>query len=242
MKKYLVLYFDAVMQAWGGEESVKFKKTSSFPTKSAVAGIIMRAMGSKEQLILDKINNMRLFSLNIGLHKNFTRNIDYQIIGANKFNRLVKDSDSKKNNSKGKLDKEISYREYLQNTICISILESDDHEFLLDIYKSLKSPQKILCLGRYKCLPSSPIFHGDGLFEDLSVIHESLINRINLEKQIKINGDYMVRGQIDCYGLGDYYIKDIAINREKREYLYRQVNEIYCPLNKIKLEIEKNSF
>ena len=147
----LLLRLAAPLQSWGGESRYETRLTRLEPTKSAVIGLLASALGrNRDDDILD------LTTLRFGVR-------------SDQVGRIVRDFHTASVWKAGKKDTTtVTNRMYLQDSVFVAGLESDDGAFLQVLADALAAPAHTLYLGRRSCVLSFPWILGveTGSLED----------------------------------------------------------------------------
>lgn len=153
MKKFLILQLEGVTQSWGTETLEDFRPTSSYPTQSAILGLLGACLGIERKEIQQKTD--------------LANSIDTAILAVQKkqkrFDR-IEDFHTVLNATKvdGSVNKHavLSTREYLcDSSFLVAIEQTPSAVFSLEkIVAAVKRPYYTPFLGRRSCPPSKPIF------------------------------------------------------------------------------------
>ena len=157
----LSFYLDAPMQSWGASSKYQYRETNSFPTKSAIIGIIAAAMGidkhaADESTKLVPLTDLLLTVVKIG--KSSTRLTDFHTIGGgyDKATSLREKMSIPQKASGAPFGTVITRRSYLTDAAFIAILEGDNTT-LDQVRSALLNPKWGVWLGRKNCLPATPL-------------------------------------------------------------------------------------
>jgi len=170
----LAFYIDAPMQSWGASSKFTYRETSSFPTKSALVGLIAGALGidkhlSNESALLQPIANLKLTVVRLQKAKTGSSRLsDFHTVGAGYTPINGRDNCSwqammcnhkasggvKKTN--GSPDGVITHRSYLTDARFAALLEGEEN-VLQRIQSALLDPVWGVWFGRKTCLPASPL-------------------------------------------------------------------------------------
>jgi len=191
---YITLYFDSgIAQSYGFNSYISVRDTSHTPTFSMFSGLIRRASGvfkristtlhSKENALIEKINKGKFCSISFVKTRIIT---DFQTIGTNYTTDKIYAADG--------TDKTgttvITYKQYLNDVKTACIYYHEDENFLEEIKNCLQHPKHPLCIGRFNCLPTSPIFNG--LHNSVKESFDSLIGRVNTGFQ-RVDDDTLIK-------------------------------------------------
>ncbi|MGM0439659.1 MAG: type I-E CRISPR-associated protein Cas5/CasD [Chlamydiota bacterium] len=179
---YLVLWFEAPLQSWGADSKFGRRDTLSFPTKSAVIGLLCCALGKggeqKDLLASFSSMDMRVVSYRKTDHRGnkYSKEPlleDFQMVGSGYNDRdpwqtllIPKKSDGGKAVGGGS---KMTYRYYLQDAV-FAVLLQVPKDLSEDLVQALANPAWELYLGRKTCVPSEIVFQG--LFDSLEEAHE----------------------------------------------------------------------
>ncbi len=178
--KYLVLYLDAPMQAWGADSRFDRRNTWNFPTKSGVIGMLAAAMGidRKDQAGLREIANlaMRVVALSRA-----TAITDYQTIGGGYDSKVAPDSIPRRATGKSGKDAVVSPREYLVNGK-FGVFIKGPADIMKKCADALDNPVWGIWLGRKACVPAEKVCLGvfdnfSSAFEQLRRVYKMLYSR-----------------------------------------------------------------
>lgn len=135
----LLLRLSAPLQAWGCECKFETRRTCREPTKSAVIGLLVAALGrSRDQCVAD-LNQLR-FGVRVDREGSLLH--DYHTVRPDEKNAYV------------------THRYYLSDAIFLAGLEHPDAVWLAQLKKALLAPAFPLYLGRRSCPPTLPLVLG----------------------------------------------------------------------------------
>jgi len=159
----LAFYLDAPMQSWGASSKYQYRETESFPTKSAIIGLVAAALGvdkhdSGEAEKIAPLTALRLTAVKLEKIHNTSRLMDFHTVGGGyDKSASIRDKMSiPKKASGAPFGTVITRRSYLTDSSFAAILEGDN-DILLDIQKALKNPVWGVWFGRKTCLPATPL-------------------------------------------------------------------------------------
>lgn len=170
----LAFYIDAPMQSWGAASKFTYRETNSFPTKSALIGLIAGALGidkhqASEAALLQPIADLKLTTVRlVKPERSPSRMNDFHTVGAGYTPINGRDNSSwqammcnhkasggvKKTN--GSPDGVITHRSYLTDARFVALWEGDQAT-LLQVQSALLDPVWGIWFGRKTCLPASPL-------------------------------------------------------------------------------------
>lgn len=173
MSRFLLLWAEAPLQAWGTDSKFYRRDTVAFPTKSGVLGILLAGSGLKgaQTELLQEMALLRQTVVAYRPHVDGPNLLqDFQMVGSgyddnDAWERLCvpKTSEGKKAVGGGT---KLTYRYYLVNSkfaIIVEIPEAMEVPFT----EGLLHPVYDLYLGRKCCIPTESIFQG--AFESMEV-------------------------------------------------------------------------
>ena len=182
-KKYILLWIEAPLQAWGADSKFGRRDTLPFPTKSGVLGLVLCAMGASgtQNELLAKLSAGSLQIVSYARSKpgkdGQTRVKgdkepllrDFHMVGSGYDDKdiwqkllIPKTSEGKQAVGGGS---KMTYRYYLQDACFAAVLEvsADLNDSISD---ALQNPVYDLYFGRKNCMPAERIFQGS--FESIA--------------------------------------------------------------------------
>lgn len=169
MTRYVLMWLEGPLQSWGADSRFNRRETLPFPSKSAVFGIILAALGARgdQRVWLSKNAHGDFLTL---AYTNETKEgeavhqlRDFQMVGSGydvddawQREMIPKTSDRKTAVGGGT---KMTYRYYLQNA-CFAVLVALDDEVAVSVADALSSPIYTISLGRKCCAPSEFIYQG----------------------------------------------------------------------------------
>lgn len=160
----LAIYLDAPMQSWGASSKYQYRETGSFPTKSALIGILAAASGIDKHLPgeTDKLAPLAALRLTVAkIPKRGTaisRLMDFHTVGGGydkKASQREKMSIPQKA-SGAPFGTVITRRSYLTDAAFIAIFEGS-LQVLEKTRDTLLDPVWGIWFGRKTCLPATPL-------------------------------------------------------------------------------------
>lgn len=174
MTKYLALWLEGPLQSWGIDSKFYNRSTELFPSRSAILGIILSAMGKggEQTKLLSSFQGLSqtVFAYYHSKNKSPVRLRDFHMVGSgyndkDKWENLMipKRSDGTKSSTAQKL----TYRYYLQD-MAFGVAFQLPTEITLqeEIISALKHPVWDVSLGRRNCPPTEFVFQGEFDIED----------------------------------------------------------------------------
>jgi len=159
----LAFYIDAPLQSWGASSKYQFRETNSFPTKSAIVGLIAAALGidkyaPDEATLIAPIAALRLTVVKIEKTDPATRLTDFHTIGGgyDKKASLREKMSIPQKASGAPFGTVITRRSYLTDAAFAAILEGDPTT-LDQINHALLNPVWGVWFGRKTCLRATPL-------------------------------------------------------------------------------------
>jgi CRISPR system Cascade subunit CasD len=187
--KYMTLWLEAPLQAWGFDSKFDLRATLDFPTKSGVLGLLLAASGDSgpQPELLARLAEASLLA--IAYLPTDTGNVpqlrDYHMVGngydeKNKWQSLLIPRKADGTKAVGGGAKR-TYRFYLQNHFFAVVLGLPD-DLAEKFAGALQAPTYDLFLGRKCCVPTDIIFRG---LRDSQPQAIELANQIAEEKSLK---------------------------------------------------------
>jgi CRISPR system Cascade subunit CasD len=174
---YLLLWFEAPLQAWGADSKFGRRDTLPFPTKSGVLGLALCAMGAsgpQEELLArlcgGSLNCASYVHSKPGSDAQTPEKInsepllrDFQMVGSgyddrDAWKRLLIPKTSEGKAAVGGGSK-MTYRYYLQDARFALVWEVPD-DMAEVVVNAFQNPVYDLYFGRKNCVPSARIFEG----------------------------------------------------------------------------------
>lgn len=165
--KYLTLWLEAPLQAWGYDSKFDLRATFEFPTKSGVLGLLMAASGDSgaQEELLARLADSSLLAIAY-LPNNTEKESqlrDYHMVGngydeKDQWQSLLIPRKSDGTKAVGGGAKR-TYRFYLQNHFFAVVIGLPD-DLAEKFAAALQKPVFDLFLGRKCCVPSDIIFRG----------------------------------------------------------------------------------
>ncbi|MDO9567369.1 MAG: type I-E CRISPR-associated protein Cas5/CasD [Candidatus Desulfaltia sp.] len=176
-KKYILLWIEAPLQAWGADSKFGRRDTLPFPTKSGVLGLVLCAMGAsgsqKDLLAKLSMGKLEIVSYVRSKHSKDGQNRDkvtkepllrdFHMVGSGYNNKDVWQKLLIPKTSEGKPavggGSKMTYRYYLQDARFAAVLEVPAN-MDVTISDALQNPVYDLYFGRKSCVPTERIFQG----------------------------------------------------------------------------------
>ena len=176
-KKYILLWIEAPLQAWGADSKFGRRDTLPFPSKSGILGLVLCAMGASGPQN-DLLAKLSLETLQIASYVRSklskdgqTRDKvskepllrDFHMVGSGYDDKDIWQKLLIPKTSEGKPavggGTKMTYRYYLQDARFAAVLEvtADMADIISD---ALKNPVYDLYFGRKNCVPTERIFQG----------------------------------------------------------------------------------
>lgn len=135
--KTVLLKLSGPMQSWGTSSHFVTRNTDYYPSKSAVIGIIAASFGYRRDED-EKIKKLNDLDFAVRVDQVGVLRQDYQI--ASKYNEdwIIKDT-------------YLTYRYYLEDSVFIVALSSEDEKWMDEIIYALKHPYFQQFMGRRSC-------------------------------------------------------------------------------------------
>lgn len=203
--RYLLLWLEGPLQAWGHDSKFGVRDTLNFPTRSGVLGLICCARGAGGPEV-EWLAQMNALSMEVRAYARTNTNgqpllrepalCDFQMVGSGYDDSdpwqsllIPKTSEGKKAVGGGT---KMTYRYYLQDSVFAVVL-AVPHEQAESLANALQSPVWDLFLGRKNCVPTELIYQG--VFENA----ESAWQQANLlaESKQRVHSYSVVEGEQD---------------------------------------------
>ena len=177
--KYVSLWLEGPLQAWGHDSSFSRRETLPFPTKSGVLGMLLAAMGKggEQRELLRQLSP--LDHTVISFRKpvaDVPELLDFQMVGSG-YSRegwesyfIPRKRDSSFANTGGS---KMTYRYYLQDAV-FAVTAGIPLTIEDEVRSALECPVWPIFLGRRTCIPSKPVFRG--IFQTLEEAEESALS------------------------------------------------------------------
>ena len=228
--QFILLWFEAPLQAWGSDSKFGRRDTLEFPTKSGVLGLLLSALGAsgEQRDLLESLSELRqtiVSYISPGKSKEPLLR-DFQMVGAG-YNvdggdlwqdlLIPKKSDGSRPVGGGT---KMTYRYYLQDAkfaVILEVIQDRSTEFA----QSLINPVYDLFLGRKTCIPTDFIYRG--VFDTES---EALEFGNNLAKEKKLVPEFKVIDGESEEG-DSFTLNDVPVQfGEVKKYRDRRVTKI----------------
>lgn len=171
MSRYILLWLEGPLQAWGYDSLFGVRSTLDFPTKSGVLGMILAALGMsgpQEELLrtLSK-GEQTVFSFKKSNRVSASTMVDFHMVGNGydsndaweNLNIPKKRDGTKATGAGSSAGSKITYRHYLQDAVFAVVAEIPE-ELSSAVESAFSEPVWPLCLGRRCCVPSKLIYRG----------------------------------------------------------------------------------
>ncbi len=174
--RYLLLWLEGPLQAWGHDSKFGVRDTLNFPTRSGVSGLLCCARGAGGPEV-EWLKQMNALSMEVRAYARIDANgqpllrepalCDFQMVGSGYDDSdpwqsllIPKTSEGKKAVGGGT---KMTYRYYLQDSV-FAVVMAVPHEQSESLAEALQNPVWDLYLGRKNCVPTELIYQG--LFEN----------------------------------------------------------------------------
>lgn len=184
----LKMRLEGPMQSYGVRGKWDYRDTLSFPTKSAVVGMLGCAFGTPRE-------ELESISSKIKVH-----------IRINKVGRVGEDFQIRRNRESGnsKKDNSVLHKYFLQDASFTVYVEGED-SYIKDCYEALLNPVWVIFLGRKAYIPSKPLVTKNScVYTDIKDI-ESFIEEDSLTDRDIIKESYLHYYTEDVTGALEYY-------------------------------------
>jgi len=205
MHSYIILKLQGPMQSWGGHTYEDYRPSGTFPTRSAIIGLLAACLGIDRQNkkeILQLAESIEIAVRQDEMNLAIGRLVDFHTI------EKARKADGKENKNPI-----VSKREYLCDasfTLALRIISETSYS-LNSIIKALQKPVYTPFLGRRSCPITRPLF-------ETCVQADSFIQA--LRKIDPVNG--IIYSDVDEESNGQIQIRDIPLKRH-RQFATRRV-------------------
>ncbi|GAB6141244.1 type I-E CRISPR-associated protein Cas5/CasD [Methylosoma difficile] len=201
--RYLLLWLQAPLQAWGHDSKFGRRDTLNFPTKSGILGLVCCALGAggEQTELLAEFAPLKQTVLSFARNRNPNGKPektarepllrDFHMVGSGYDDSdpwqtllIPKTADGKKAVGGGT---KMTYRYYLQDAYFAVVLEVPDDQAEA-LAQALQQPVWDLCLGRKTCVPTDVIYRGT--FNDEA---EAETHALSIAKEKNLLLDFQVR-------------------------------------------------
>lgn len=159
----LAFYLDAPFQSWGASSKFQRRETGSFPTKSAVIGMLAAALGidkhsAGETEKITPLAELYFTAVKIDHNKSVTRMMDFHTIGGGyeKSSSQREKMSIPQKASGASFGTVITRRSYLTDARFVILLDGDLN-VLEKVKAALENPVWGVWFGRKNCLPATPL-------------------------------------------------------------------------------------
>jgi CRISPR system Cascade subunit CasD len=210
MANTLLLRLEGPLQAWGERSHWTIRDTAAEPTKSGIVGLLGCAQGMTADDDLQGLSR----SIRIGVRCDRPGTIftDFHTV---KDGVLLADGKLKK-------DPVISKRDYLSDASFLVAVQASP-EVINRLSQAVRQPVWPYYLGRKSCVPSKPVYEGEGDYPDLPTV---------LSAWPVQNPDWMKRSSSSLRAVVEVTPdqgvprKDEISSRSRRTFLLRYTHEI----------------
>lgn len=223
--RYILMWLEAPLQAWGFDSKFSRRDTLSFPTKSGILGLICCALGAggeqRELLGLMSPLKITVISFENNRYKGSPVKLqDFHMVGAgyepsDKFQRLM--LPKKSDGTLAANGTKLTYRYYLQGAVFAIVLEAPE-QVVEKFADALTNPVWDLYLGRKNCVPTDFIYRGIYENEDEAINHATEIaDEKTLKEKFRVVDGIHDNGEV-------ILLNDVPIQfGENKEYSQRYV-------------------
>jgi CRISPR system Cascade subunit CasD len=238
---YLLLWFEAPLQAWGADSKFGRRDTLAFPTKSGVLGLVCAALGAggPQQELLAEFAQLRQAAISYvrcqqkgdELVKQDREPLlrDFHMVGSGYDDKdpwasllIPKTSEGKKAVGGGT---KMTYRYYLQDAAFAVVLEVPGGR-AEEIAAALRNPAWDIYFGRKNCVPTDFVYRGT-FDQEAAALEQAEI--LAGEKQ-RSEDFRVVQGDVGEGGADEILtLNDVPVQfGDDKRYRDRQVSLIYA--------------
>jgi CRISPR system Cascade subunit CasD len=209
MANTLFLRLEGPLQAWGERARWSVRDTCTEPTKSGVVGLVGCALGLSADEDLVQLSR----SLKMGIR------CDRQGTFLTDFHTVIGGVLS----AEGKIKNEtmLSYRSYLSDASFLAAIQSTNEQISRLAY-AVQYPVWPYYLGRRACVPSKPIYEGEGDFPDL----QSALQEWPYKYSSKTHVGEPLRAVIEARPGEGIQRHDELLSNKRRTFLPRYTREV----------------
>jgi len=171
--KYILLWLEAPLQAWGYDSKFWVRESCEFPTKSGIEGLLLCALGASgpQEELLKRLASLKQTVVSYVSEDSKKRNglplTDFHMVGSgynekDEWEKLLIPKTIEGKSAVGGGSK-LTYRKYLQNAKFAVIVEIPA-DLTARFSEALHNPVFDIYLGRKNCAPTDFIFRG--VFDD----------------------------------------------------------------------------
>lgn len=213
-EKYLAVFLDGPMQSWGVASRFDNRNSLSFPSRSALTGILCAALGipKNDTGKLAQINDLHLTTVVFNGQSGILAS-DYHTVGAAYDPKKQRGYIPVNADGKTKANASVTNREYLQNARFGAIF-SGEESLIKKCSEALDNPCWGVWLGRKSCIPASPLNRGIFNSQDEAV---TALKNAAKEEVLRIYTEEK------DYSSGTDVLMDIPIDFERREFRPRYI-------------------
>ena len=154
----ITLVLSGVLQSWGTTTIGHSRATNSYPTKSAVVGLIANALGRDRS---DSIDDIAAVDFGIRIDVPGVVQRDYHTVSI------------LKQPTKGDRINRVTERFYLSDAVFVVVISHPDEALIMQIADALQKPARPIFLGRKSCPPTRPVFYSLSNKDFVSVLQDT---------------------------------------------------------------------
>lgn len=154
------------MQSWGTSSRLQLRRTDLYPSKSAVLGMLLCAMGVRREDSSQALEPLTPLLMGVRVDRNGVLDWDYHTAGA-KIGIRKAEGGIKSTQSTGEFETLLSRRQYLYDASFLVALQGAT-DTITECASALYNPVWPLFLGRKCCIPTEPVFAGTGSFNTMN--------------------------------------------------------------------------
>jgi CRISPR system Cascade subunit CasD len=161
---HLALRLQGPLQAWGLDSQYSRRNSALLPTKSAILGMCLAALGvdrgsAEEQALLEKSVHLRLLVVAVPPKDKRYRQTDAKVLPVRRITDYHTVMHTRSADGNLKKDAVLTYRQYLCDAAFACVV-SGEPDLVSQLGQAMENPVWGLWLGRKSCIPSAPIFVG----------------------------------------------------------------------------------
>ena len=168
----LLIRLAGPVQSWGTDSRLQLRRTDPVPSKSAVIGLILCAMGKKRREAAAMAQELSSLRMGVRVDRAGRTDWDYHTVGAGYGIRQA-EGGIKYTASTKEPETLLSRRQYLWDASFLVALQGNE-QLIGEVANAFLEPVWPIFLGRKCCIPSEPVFAGTANHPDLPLALASI--------------------------------------------------------------------
>lgn len=222
MPNTLFLRLEGVLQSWGERARWTIRDTSPEPTKSGVIGLLACAMGTTDDATLKMMSHQ--LRMGVRCDQPGSVMVDYHTVFGGVMSAEGK---IKRNATTREPETVVSERRYLCDASFLVALQGPD-TLIAQLSSAVQNPVWTIFLGRKACVPSRPVYDGEGVFASL----ETALAAWSFQPRPgrNVSTPVVVRAVIECESGQGLMRRDQFDLYSHRTYLPRYTRDVLLTL------------